>query len=81
MTSGATAMSHEIIDNEAADVRAWRVNRLARLGLSRPEAEAVADRVDWHEVARLVQLGCPSSLAVAIHDAGPSPGQSPGSGR
>jgi hypothetical protein len=68
MTSGATAMSHEIIDRRADDVHAWRVNRLTGLGLSRPAAEAIADRVDWHEVARLVQLGCPASLAVAIVD-------------
>jgi hypothetical protein len=29
-------------------------------------AELVADRVDWHEVATLVQKGCPASLAIAI---------------
>jgi hypothetical protein len=29
-------------------------------------AEAVADRVDWHEVAKLVERGCPASLAVTI---------------
>jgi hypothetical protein len=31
-------------------------------------AEAVADRVDWHDVAKLVQRGCPAALAVAILD-------------
>jgi hypothetical protein len=31
-------------------------------------AEAVADRVDWHQVAKLVQSGCPVTLAVAILD-------------
>jgi hypothetical protein len=47
-------------------VHAWRVNRLTGLGLSRRAAELVADHVDWHEVARLVQHGCPVSLAIAI---------------
>jgi hypothetical protein len=36
------------------------------LGLPRRVAELVADRVDWHEVAGLVQKGCPASLAIAI---------------
>jgi uncharacterized protein YgfB (UPF0149 family) len=66
MTSGATAVSHEVIDRQADAVHAWRVNRLTGLGLARPVAEAVADRVDWHEIASLVQRGCPASLAVAI---------------
>jgi hypothetical protein len=47
-------------------VHAWRVTQLARLGLARPVAEAVADKVDWHEVAKLVQRGCPAQLAVMI---------------
>lgn len=28
--------------------------------------EAVADRVNWHEVAKLVHHGCPPSLALKI---------------
>jgi hypothetical protein len=66
MRSTATTTSHEDIDPEAGAIHSWRVNRLTGLGLARPVAEAIADRVDWHEVARLVQLGCPASLAVAI---------------
>jgi hypothetical protein len=42
------------------------VSQLTRLGLDWPEAEDVADRVDWHAVAELVRRGCPVSLAVAI---------------
>jgi hypothetical protein len=53
-------------ERESGAVHAWRVNRLAGLGLARPMAEAVADRVDWHEVAELVRRGCPATLAVAI---------------
>jgi hypothetical protein len=53
-------------DEEAYAVHAWRRAQLTRLGLAWPVADAVADTVDWHEVARLVQLGCPPSLAVTI---------------
>lgn len=66
MKNTATVTSHEAIDPESGAVHSWRVSRLAGLGLARPVAEAVADRVDWHEVARLVQRGCPASLAVVI---------------
>jgi hypothetical protein len=54
------------VDRESCAVHAWRVNQLTRLGLSQAAAEAVADKVDWHEVARLVQRGCPAALAVSI---------------
>jgi hypothetical protein len=57
---------HEDIDAETSAVHAWRVSRLTSLGLDWPVAEAVADQVDWHEVARLVRRGCPAALAVAI---------------
>ena len=62
----AAARAHDKTDEEASAVRAWRVHQLARLGLARPVAEAVADTVDWHEVAKLVQRGCPAALAVTI---------------
>jgi hypothetical protein len=62
----AAAASPETIDQRAGAVRAWRVSQLARLGLAWPVAEAVADRVDWHEVAKLVQRGCQAALAVTI---------------
>jgi hypothetical protein len=66
MRSAATAVPQEAADQEAQVVHAWRAARLASLGLTEQVAEAVADRVDWHEVARLVRAGCPASLAVAI---------------
>jgi hypothetical protein len=53
-------------ESEERRVHAWRVNQLVKLGLARPAADAAADVVDWHEVARLVQRGCPAELAVAI---------------
>ena len=67
MSAYPTAVApHENVDKEASAVHAWRVSRLTRLGLDWPEAEDVADRVDWHAVANLVRRGCPVSLAVAI---------------
>ena len=51
---------------EGEAVHAWRVRKLTSLGLAPGAAEAVADQVDWHEVAALVKRGCPASLAVAI---------------
>jgi hypothetical protein len=46
-------------------VHAWSVSQLRRLGLAQPTAEAVADNVDWHEVARLVQLGSSARAQLA----------------
>jgi hypothetical protein len=53
-------------DEECGVVHAWRVRQLTRIGLASLVAEAVADKVDWHEIARLVQRGCPAALAVII---------------
>ena len=47
-------------------VHNWRVDRLSRLGVPRSLAEVYADRLDWHQVARLVQRGCPPRLALRI---------------
>lgn len=66
MNNIAAAGPVEDTDSESSAVRAWRVSRLTGLGLAGPVAEAVADQVDWHDVARLVQRGCPASLAVTI---------------
>jgi hypothetical protein len=56
------------IENESEEVRvyAWRIEQLGKLGLSSLIADAVANVVDWHEVARLVDKGCPPELAVEI---------------
>jgi hypothetical protein len=67
MSANPTAVAtQESIDKEASAVHAWRVSQLTRLGLDWSVAEAVADQVDWHAVAKLVRRGCPVSLAVAI---------------
>jgi hypothetical protein len=56
------------IDEESEEIRvyAWRVEQLAKLGLSTVIADVVANVVDWHEVARLVEKGCPPELALEI---------------
>jgi hypothetical protein len=62
----------ELIDSELAReteeqlVYSWRVEQLAKLGLSSIVANAVAGIVDWHEVARLVKKGCSPELALEI---------------
>ena len=44
---------------EAVLIRAWRSEQLFRLGLPRILAVAFADTVDWHELADLIDRGCP----------------------
>ena len=44
----------------------WCAARRARLWFPRPLAEAVADLVDWHEIAALVHRGCRPRLALNI---------------
>ena len=47
-------------------VRAWRAEQLQRLGLPFVLAELLADRVDWHALAKLIDRGCPLHLALDI---------------
>jgi hypothetical protein len=56
---------HEIIERQDP-VHEWRVARLARLGIPWPVAEAAAGQVDWHQMAALMQRGCPPWLALRI---------------
>ena len=44
----------------------WRVSQLKRLGVPGPLAEIYADRIDWHQMARLVRCGYPPRLALRI---------------
>jgi hypothetical protein len=53
-------------ESEEVRIYAWRVEQLAKLGLSTVIANAVAAFVDWHDVARLVEKGCPPELALEI---------------
>jgi hypothetical protein len=56
----------ETIEHDERPVHQWRMAQLARLGISRSLADAVADHVDWHEIAALVQRGCAPRLALRI---------------
>jgi hypothetical protein len=60
------ANGHEVIDHDQPFVHNWRVSQLERLGIPGPLAEIYADRIDWHQIARLVQRGCPPRLALRI---------------
>jgi hypothetical protein len=53
-------------ESEQTRLYAWRVEQLAKLGLSAMIADAVASLVDWHDVAQLVDKGCPPELALEI---------------
>jgi len=59
-------MTTQPADEEELLVHSWRVARLTQLGIPRAVAEAEADRLDRHQVARLVQHGCPPRLALRI---------------
>ena len=57
---------HEAIDDDELLVHEWRVTQLKRLGIPGALADAAADHVDWHQVAKLVHRGCPPRLALRI---------------
>jgi hypothetical protein len=54
------------IGHDEPSVHNWRVSQLKRLGVPGPLAEIYADRIDWHQIARLVKNGCPPQLALRI---------------
>ena len=51
---------------ENVRVHAWRAEQLHRLGLPRPLANALASKLDWHQLADLIDRGCPWELALEI---------------
>ena len=57
---------HEAAGHDELPVHTWRVARLTRLGIPELLAEIHADHLDWHQIARLVQRGCPPQLALRI---------------
>jgi hypothetical protein len=56
----------QAVGSEELLVHNWRVDRLTGLGIPGSLAEVYAERLDWHQVARLVQRGCPPRLALRI---------------
>jgi hypothetical protein len=59
-------IDHEAVNHDDLLVHTWRVAQLTRLGVPRSLAETYADHLDWHQIARLVQRGCPPRLALRI---------------
>ncbi|HSZ38363.1 MAG TPA: hypothetical protein VK817_00235 [Trebonia sp.] len=57
---------HETIKPADSLVHDWRAAQLTRLGIPGNTAEAYADYLDWHQIAQLVQRGCPPMLAIRI---------------
>ena len=56
-------------EDEAARVRAWRVENLTALGLPEADVAAIADRPDyesWHDARALVLQGCPAELVAGF---------------
>jgi hypothetical protein len=48
-------------------VTRWRAERLVTLGYGHREAARLASsKIDIHELARLIAMGCPASTAVRI---------------
>jgi hypothetical protein len=65
MEPSLTGPGHKVIDRDDA-MHEWRARQLTRQGIPCSPAQAVADHVDWHQVARLLQHGCPPRLALNI---------------
>ena len=61
-----TISGHEAVHHDDLLVHNWRVSRLRHQGVPGPLAEIYADQLDWHQVAQLVQRGCPPGLALRI---------------
>jgi hypothetical protein len=57
---------HQAVDREELLIYNCRVAQLTRLGIPAPLAEVYADYLDWHQIARLIQRGCPPRLALRI---------------
>jgi hypothetical protein len=62
----AVTPTEDVRRREDLVVREWRAQQLQRLGLSRLLAQLFATRVDWHEIAELVERGCSPELALEI---------------
>ena len=65
MEPTTTIDRHEASDEDKL-IHDWRATQLERLGIPEWLADIVADRIDWHEIAALVERGCSARLAVDI---------------
>jgi hypothetical protein len=55
MERALTRTGHEATGDDDLLVHEWRVERLTRLGIPRPLAQAAANRAGSHQVATLVR--------------------------
>jgi hypothetical protein len=62
MESAPARPRHEAVDHDDLLVHEWRVTQ----GIPWSLAQAAADHVDRHQVAKLVRRGCPPRLALQI---------------
>jgi len=53
-------------NDETTRVHQWRTEQLRRLGYPGGLASSLADMVDWHDIARLIERGCAPTLALKI---------------
>jgi hypothetical protein len=60
-----TTTDIELSDEDIA-VAEWQAEQLEGLGIPRRLARKFAEVVDWHDVAQLVDRGCPPELALEI---------------
>jgi hypothetical protein len=61
-----TAMSHAVCD-EAIAVELFQAEQFQRLGYSHYDALCAIDqRVDWHDVERLLNHGCSHDVAIEL---------------
>jgi hypothetical protein len=55
------------LSDEAVAVELHQIRQFGRLGFSRDDAlRAINQRIDWHDVERLLSRGCSPELALAI---------------
>ena len=52
--------------DEDIAVAEWNAAQLERLGIPGSLAQKFTEVVDWHDVAHLVERGCPPDLALEI---------------
>lgn len=62
----STFRSNRSRDDQERIVHEWRVQQFVELGFPIWLADIIAHRVDWHEIAALVERGCPPRLALDI---------------
>jgi hypothetical protein len=59
-------LDFDFFPEEELRLQAWRRKQLRRLGVPHRLADVSAEVVDWHEIAALVDRGCPPELALEI---------------